>query len=559
MRVLANVYIPKLFDTVVCLNYYRGFSRSSVTIYHVDCGFSFNALWPTRFSGSCWVDDHARYTCPLCRQTPSENDHTATGYIGECDTSRTKAPINMGLSVVALKDCIDFRWRYEAVIHDVDFTDLRKSAQIWKGVLRFDFKKKSVFLKHGAAADLKSVDWVEIQAGDIRTIQTLPGLRFMDASSWAFAYKTEITGLANRFRKEVETRLESMYGFKPRAYRPLAFKKNGVYVIQELLTNLVWRMQVPDGPCVTAGLAGDLKGVSDLLSQPNEDRFQAFLKGTRNSKPYYKALADAFLEEQLPPSMMKLLAEIPASTIPLFNATKDVIPDVNVRRTILQTLINSISPRPHTGYGILRDQIQSIYQHKQEIKEIAGLFGPAFLSRLVHHYRDDVRTFTDVLQQYRQLQASGKNALQGMLPVKAKALHDVLTMLLYKQEYEDVLLPVLSRVEETIEGLHFFCPPNAAVLHAGGKLLKNCVASYKQRIIDGTSAVVFVDNQEQTPVACIELTKDESGAFTRVVQSKLHCNKASNLDEAINSKILTWMKRHKLRSACKDVGGAAVG
>lgn len=141
-----------------------------------------------------------------------------------------------------------------------------------------------------------------------------------------------------------------------------------------------------------------------------------------------------------------------------------------------------------------------------------------------------------------------------MLPIKARDLHDKLSELLYKQNFEDVALPVSEKLEATIEDLHFFNPANAAVLHVAGQKLKNCVGSYKSRVLEDKCSIVLVENTENRLVACIEIGKDKMGAFRDVRQSKLYANACSLKDPVINEKILKWMQKNKLRPDCNDLG-----
>ncbi|ETJ26427.1 hypothetical protein Q604_UNBC17387G0001, partial [human gut metagenome] len=75
---------------------------------------------------------------------------------------------------------------------------------------------------------------------------------------------------------------------------------------------------------------------------------------------------------------------------------------------------------------------------------------------------------------------------------KLKNFHDEVINIFNKQEYGDVILPAQPQLQADMNGMHFMVPKTAADLMTYGKRLKNCVGSYRDRVIQGQAAIVVV-------------------------------------------------------------------
>ena len=87
-------------------------------------------------------------------------------------------------------------------------------------------------------------------------------------------------------------------------------------------------------------------------------------------------------------------------------------------------------------------------------------------------------------------------------------------------------------------------------------MLKNCVGSYAERVLDNESAIVVVTDDSMNPVACLELRNTAMGGtpkFNELVQAKIFANKPTWQNETVNSAVLTWAKQLKIEPTTIDV------
>jgi hypothetical protein len=100
--------------------------------------------------------------------------------------------------------------------------------------------------------------------------------------------------------------------------------------------------------------------------------------------------------------------------------------------------------------------------------------------------------------------------------------------------------------------MHFMVPKTAADLMMIGKELRNCVGSYKDKVMRGAAAIVVVTDDNMKPVACLELSKGED-KFTKLVQAKLFGNQCVSKDKAINNTVLKWANQLEIEPRTIDV------
>ena len=64
MEVLARVYIPRMFNSVILESRY---DAAYTTVHHTDCGFTFGGKWKRNYNYSNGYTTAAKYfTCPNC-------------------------------------------------------------------------------------------------------------------------------------------------------------------------------------------------------------------------------------------------------------------------------------------------------------------------------------------------------------------------------------------------------------------------------------------------------------------------------------------------------------
>ena len=104
-------------------------------------------------------------------------------------------------------------------------------------------------------------------------------------------------------------------------------------------------------------------------------------------------------------------------------------------------------------------------------------------------------------------------------------------------------------------------PRTAADLMTAGKLLKNCVGSYRDRVMKGTTAIVLVTDDAMKPVACLELSnkgKKKGRQIFDLVQAKLFANAMLKKNAHINSTVMQWANQLKIEPHTIDVDATVV-
>ena len=164
---------------------------------------------------------------------------------------------------------------------------------------------------------------------------------------------------------------------------------------------------------------------------------------------------------------------------------------------------------------------------------------------------EDFRDIEDCVKMYSELKLKYRDKFWGKR-FKLKDLHAELINIYNKQEYGDVNLPKVPELNADVNGMHFMVPKTAADLMMIGKELRNCVGSYKDRVMKGNTAIVVVTDDNMKPIACLELSKGED-KFTKLVQAKLFGNQCVSKDKTINNTVLKWANQLEIEPRTIDV------
>ena len=123
------------------------------------------------------------------------------------------------------------------------------------------------------------------------------------------------------------------------------------------------------------------------------------------------------------------------------------------------------------------------------------------------------------------------------------------------------MLPEVPQLQADVNGMHFMVPKTAADLMTAGKWLKNCVGSYRDRVMKGTTAIVLVTDDSMKPVACLELAnkgKKKGRQIFDLVQAKLFANEKLKNNSQINSTVMQWANQLKIEPHTIDVDATVV-
>ena len=543
MEVLARTYIPRMFDSVILETNY---SAAYTTIHHTDCGFTFGGKWKRNYNYSNGYTTAAKYfTCPNCGVHSEPHRNRIYHTIRESDL----IPLSVWAEVVELKDAIDLRISYKAITMRFDGTSIDEGIR--KEVLRFDFKKKKAIY----------TDYNK-QKFDLthKYIKEHYFMRVLEYFGKSYAMhsinKKPLNDLFRVLRVAFQKRLLATYGYSVAdVYISPSANEEGGYFFTMLL-NMALKITAPDMPNITylnkcATYWDDSYLYSRVINIPiNEDVFELTKKGMNfqeamrvvSKSPNSRSLRRAMANNPLAVWMSEVLK--------LFN-------DENIRRTIM-TLnrygvpdcdVQRYSGKVQRAKDIRKSMKLHINGSKEFWQTMIARYGePAALRWILS---EDFRDIEDCVKMYSELIVKYREMFWGN-KFKLKDLHAELINVYNKQEYGDVNLPKVPELNADVNGMHFMVPKTAADLMMIGKELRNCVGSYKDKVMRGAAAIVVVTDDNMKPVACLELSKGED-KFTKLVQAKLFGNQCVSKDKAINNTVLKWANQLEIEPRTIDV------
>ena len=543
MEVLARTYIPRMFDSVILETNY---SAAYTTIHHTDCGFTFGGKWKRNYNYSNGYTTAAKYfTCPNCGVHSEPHRNRIYHTIRESDL----IPLSVWAEVVELKDAIDLRISYKSITMRFDGTSIDEGIR--KEVLRFDFKKKKAIY----------TDYNK-QKFDLthKYIKEHYFMRVLEYFGKSYAMhsinKKPLNDLFRVLRVAFQKRLLATYGYSVAdVYISPSANEEGGYFFTMLL-NMALKITAPDMPNITylnkcATYWDDSYLYSRVINIPiNEDVFELTKKGMNfqeamrvvSKSPDSRSLRRAMANNPLAVWMSEVLK--------LFN-------DENIRRTIM-TLnrygvpdcdIQRYSGKVQSAKDIRKSMKLHIDGSKEFWQVMIARYGePAALRWILS---EGFRDIEDCVRMYSELKLKYRDKFWGN-KFKLKDLHAELINIYNKQEYGDVNLPKVPELNADVNGMHFMVPKTAADLMMIGKELRNCVGSYKDKVMRGAAAIVVVTDDNMKPIACLELSKGEE-KFTKLVQAKLFGNQCVSKDKTINNTVLKWANQLEIEPRTIDV------
>jgi len=545
MDILARVYIPRMFDSVILEN---GYDALFTTIYHTDCNFAFGGKWKRKYSYSYGYTTAAKYfTCPNCG-VHSEPFRNKILFVRD---DESLIPLEVWADVVEFKNYLDLRFTYRAITMRYDGTFIDEGIR--KETLRFDFKRKK------AAYTDYNRDKHELTLEYIHHKRVMEVLTYL-GKSYAMhdINRKPLNNVFRSLRLAFERRIKKAYGYSTSdVYIAPSFNEDNGYHFSMLL-NMILKLSAPDMPNVISIQRGadywndyysrlitSIPFDSDVLDLTKKGmNFQEALRTVYKS-PNSKALRRA-------------MAKNPMSVV--LSNVLSLFKDENCRRTIVDLNRHNLPDDEKYKYTgkvhCAKDIRKSMKLHIDGSKEfwqimIARYGEPAALRWILS---EDFRDIEDCVRMYSELILKYRDKFWGK-KFKLKALHAELINIYNKQEYGDVNLPAIPALNADVNGLHFVVPKTAADLMIIGKQLKNCVGSYKDRIMKGNTAIVVVTDNNMKPVACLELTKDidSKEKFTKLVQAKLFGNQCVSKNKDVNNTVLTWANQLKIEPVTVDI------
>lgn len=541
MKFLGNFNVNKMFDSIIME---RQYDALYTTIHHCDCNFTFGGQWDRKYSfHSGYVTGAKHFVCPNCGvYSNPEKDK-----IYYSTNEDNVFPLNLNIDIWNYKHFLDLKIRYKGI--QLTFDGRRIDRGICTETLRFDFKRKmAVFIDRNREKHDLTVEY-------IRTNDVLPVLKYFNKSYAVHAvYKKQLNTIFKSLRLTFERRLKEVYGFDIKGvYIPPSVNEYGGY-FKTMLVNMALKMQAPDMPTITDLIKsnnnwGYSYGIQPNIAIPFDDdvlnltrtgiNFLEALRITSHA-PNSRSLRKAMIED---PMMVKM-----ANVLNLFK-------DENCRRKIVTLKRRVEYSIPHYEHIVKnpRHLLECMKVTTQEIRNmwmnVIGRFGEKNVLKWL--LSEEQRNISDIVNMYQKLQPNYREALHDT-KFRLKSFHNAVITLFNKQEYGDVNLPTIPTLNADVNGLHFMVPKTAADLMTIGKQLRNCVGSYKDQVMRGTTAIVVVTDDTMKPVACLELNRVDDD-FKELVQAKLFGNQKVARDKTINDTVLAWANQLQIEPRTIDV------
>ena len=549
MEIVSSTYIHKMFDSVILEVPY---GAEYTTVHHIDCGFTFGGSWQRKYSyHNGYVTGAKYYTCPNCQTSSNPCDHKIYYSISD----EKVYPVTAYVEVINYKHFLDLKIRYQGI--QLFFDGRKNDHGMCTETLRFDFKKrKAIFIDRFRIRYELTVDY-------IRENEIMPVLKFFgDSYAMTDFNRKFLNKTFKALRSMFEKRLKETYGYgtKDVYVAPGATEDNGYHFT--MLLNMILKLSAPDMPSIVGLMRQYVHWTNAycLYRYTNIPFEDDVLAATRKGMNFQEALRQSY---KAPNSraLRKCMVNDPLSVY--MSDVLNLFSDENCRRTILTLQRSYESACPYTGKLHNANDFRKAMKlntprSKDMWQELIKRCGePAVLRWMLS---EDIRDIEDCVDMYTKLDAKYQDVLWSKR-FKLKNFHDEVMNIFNKQEYGDVILPAQPQLQADMNGMHFLVPKTAADLMTAGKRLKNCVGSYRDRVMKGTTAIVLVTDDAMKPVACLELAnkgKKKGRQIFDLVQAKLFANEMLKENAHINSTVMQWANQLKIEPHTIDVDASVV-
>nr|DAU28980.1 MAG TPA: PcfJ like protein [Caudoviricetes sp.] len=538
MKTLFGLQVDKLYDVIRR----QQIGDTSPAIYHhVDCGQSFNCLWPTKYRGMEYGPDPAyadKFYCPHCGKLLNMNNM----YVAEAYGSQS-VPTNIDLSIIDRGQILDVKFEYSYMMIDSDYLIVRVGQKPHViDVVRFDFKKRKVYLvqKRRTASDI--VNELECEVDDFQ-LYPLP-IQWLVAHDKCrlYEHRPKFKEFGKVLKEAFFQKLSKKVGYKVKPFR------SGVQLIEpagslkNLLHNLAWKMVAPDGPAI-----------NQKLQAQYQDYRAHFLNGKMNVNAFYRELAkglpfvDALVQGHQLPNVRwvrRLLTESPFLYAQLINTVGILFLTMDYKKALIDWITKESKTNDFHLWALSR-----IRSEKDPLAKFVRIICHNWGERKALLFFKSAKSYNDLrdtANMYFEL-SRDKRKLLWASRVQLKTLHDTVMHMRDFEKHEN--LPVQQTdfhrvLEDTCDGLVFVPVGTTHEVIALGHELNNCVSTYLKRVKRGDCAIVGV-YKNQKPVACIEV-RPVGEKFKEIAQAKIVNNKGVREDETVNQAVLAWMQDKKL-------------
>ena len=540
MKVLFNLQVQQLYD-LVRRNQVSPFNPASY--YHVPCEHSFANLWPMESNGfgivPCRESDE--FYCPKCGERIN-----AKGFTAEVGYSAT-VPLSLDLSIIDRGDKLDVQFEYDTVYADGD------TGMIYKGykshvidVVRFDFKQRKTFtiLKKRSRSDVVE----EATVSPSGFSNSLSSLVWFEATPDCrlYNYRDELKCFAKVLKEVFFEKLSKAVGYKVKSIRQGVQVSNKYGALDNLLHNLVWKLQAPDAPAINDSLKRDY---DDFYNRkfPNETLGMGnVLELTIKGDSFVKALIKA---HNLPDTrwVRRLLHDRPFFYTKIIKVMSVLFKNKDYQKAMVDVIKdNSDNTSYIQSWPLWRDD-RDLSVIRKFVNILSHQYGErqAFLFiRNATSYHD----IRDTASMYFELSRSRRKEVWGSR-IQVRNLHDTISRMQKFDKVEDEIVQQRKAhraLADMVNGYRFMAIGSTHGIIDMGIQLNNCVSSYIKKVKAETCAIVGVYKCNE-PVACIEVNPvNDADDFVEIHQAKLKNNRGVYEDHAINGAVSQWVTSHGL-------------
>lgn len=540
MKVLFNLQVQRLYD-LVRRNQVSPFNPASY--YHVPCEHSFANLWPMESNGFGIVPcrESAEFYCPKCGERIN-----AKGFTAEVGYSAT-VPLSLDLSIIDRGDKLDVQFEYDTVYADGD------TGMIYKGykshvidVIRFDFKQRKTFtiLKKRSRSDVVEETTVS-PSGFSNSLLSL--VWFVATPDCRLHNHQEEMKLFAKVLKDVFfDKLSKVVGYKVKSIRQGVQVSNKYGALDNLLHNLVWKLQAPDAPAINDSLKRDY---DDYYNRkfPNETLGMSdVLELTIKGNSFVQALIKV---HNLPDArwVRRLLHDRPFFYTKIIKVMATLFKNKDYQKAMVDVIKdNSDNTSYIQSWPLWRDD-RDLSVIRKFVNILSHQYGErqAFLFiRNAPSYHD----IRDTASMYFELSRSRRKEVWDTR-IQVRNLHDTISRMQKFDKVEDEIVQQRKAhrvLADMVNGYRFMAIGSTHGIIDMGIQLNNCVSSYIKKVKAETCAIVGVYKCNE-PVACIEVNpKSDTDDFVEIHQAKLKNNRGVYEDHDINGAVTQWVTSHGL-------------
>lgn len=552
MKVLYRLQVDRLYDVI---RRHQFGDTSPAIYYHVDCGQSFNCLWPTKYRGMNYGPDPAyadKFYCPHCGKLLNMNKM----YVADAYGSQA-IPTAIDLSIIDRGQVLDVQFEYSYILVDSDYLIMRVGERPHViDVIRFDFKKRKVFLVQKKRTRADSVTEVECTVDECNLLTT--PIRWLVATDDCrlFEHCPKFKEFGKVLKEAFFQKLSKKVGYTIKPFRLGVQLTEPTGSLKNLLHNLAWKMVAPDGPAI-----------NKKLKAQYQDYSAHFMNGKNNINAFYRELAkglpfvDALIQGHQLPNVRwvrRLLTESPFLCAQLIDTVGMLFITMDYKKALIDWITATSKTNDFHLWALsrIRTERDPLAKFTRTLCHNWGERKALLFFKSAKSYGD----LRDTANMYHELSREKKKQLWAS-KVQIKDLHDTVMRMLDFEKHEN--LPVQQtdqhkRLEDTCYGLSFVPVGSTHEMIAIGHELKNCVGTYIRQVKRAECAIVGVYKNHK-PMACIEV-KSADGRFKEIAQAKIVNNKPVCDDTTVNKAVLAWMQDKKLTAGAymRDIalGGA---